>query len=365
MTRIPRKELIDETEVGVYHCIQRCVRRAYLCGRDPQTGRDFEHRRQWIQQRLKFLAGQFGLDILSFSVLSNHLHVIVRNRPDVVGRWSDQEVARRWWNLFPIRRNADGTPATPTGHELRMLQADGERLGERRRRLSSISWLMRCLAENIARQANREDKCSGRFWEGRYRCQRLLDESAVLACSVYVDLNPIRADVAKTPEESQYTSAYERIHALRQRSAAKRRKRGPSGPKLSARSKHRLPPIVPRDNWLVPIELNEARESSRSGTPRHRASHRGFLPMKLIQYLELLDWTGRLVRADQRGRISSELAPILERLQISADHWIDLVMNFGRWFHRAIGRPPNLAAEASRCRRRWLHGMSHMRNVFA
>ena len=360
MARIPRKELIDEGEIGVYHCVQRCVRRAFLCGRDPLTGCDYEHRRGWIQTRLEFLAGQFGIDVLSFAVLSNHLHLVVRNRPDVVRGWSDEEVARRWWNLFPKRRQPDGSPAELQPHELRMLLADGQQLGEYRRRLSSISWLMRCLAEKVARQANREDRCTGRFWEGRYKCQRLLDESAVLACAVYVDLNPVRAGIAETPESSRYTSAYQRIHARRQRRARKSRLR----PRQSRQSARRsTPPIVMRDDWLSPIELNASRE--RRQTPRSRASHRGFLPLKLTQYLELLDWTGRQVRSDGRASIPAELSPILERLQIVEAQWVDLVRHFGRWFHRAIGRPPNLAAEAASRERRWLHGVSHVRNAFA
>ena len=97
--------------------------------------------------------------------------------------WPDQEVAHRWWFLFPGRKDAAGLPEEPTAADLQMLTADEERLAERRRRLSSLSWFMRCLAEPIARQANREDGCTGRFWEGRYKCQRLLDEAAVLACS--------------------------------------------------------------------------------------------------------------------------------------------------------------------------------------
>ena len=82
---------------------------------------------------------------------------------------------------------------------------------------------MRALAEPIARRSNIEDKCTGRFWEGRYKCQKLADETAILACSAYVDLNPVRAGVAEAPEKGQYTSVYERVAA--QKAAQKERAR--------------------------------------------------------------------------------------------------------------------------------------------
>ena len=145
--------------------------------------------------------------------MSNHAHVVLRNRPDVVHESSDQEVARRWWFVFPARKDAVRQPEEPIAADLQMLTADEERLAERRRRLSSLSWFMRCLAEPIARQANREDGCTGRrrlsslswfmrclsepiarranqenggsgwFLEGRFKCQKLLDEAAILACA--------------------------------------------------------------------------------------------------------------------------------------------------------------------------------------
>ena len=244
----------------------------------------------------------------------------------MVEGWSAEEVARRWWFLFPARKDAAGQPEEPTAADLQMLTADGERLADRRRRLSSLSWFMRCLAEPIARQANREDGCTGRFWEGRFKCQRLLDEAAVLACSVYVDLNPIRAGIATTPETSTHTSAYERIQALQ-----------PSPPTRSDAPGGKEPrgegcgcAAASRDGWLSPVELQTKEKAAVAAGPCPRASDKGFLPVSLSEYLRLVDWTGRQARPDKRGQIPAELRPILTRLQLSAETWVDTVLNFGR-----------------------------------
>ncbi len=169
-----------------------------------------------------------ALDICGFAVMGNHLHVVVRTRPVLVAGWSDEEVARRWWRLFPKRRDEQGQAAEPEEQELGMLLAGAEVLAERRRRLSSLSWFMRCLSEPIAR----------------------------------------------------------------------------------------------------------------------RASNKGFLSMELDDYLRILDWTGRQVRRGKRGAIPKELAPLLERLGMSVEFWLETATNFGRWFHRAAGRVSLLAEEA-------------------
>src|SRR5258708_4214069 len=253
MPRIPRKFLFDPSEVGVYHCISRCVRRAFLCGVDRFSGKNYDHRKQWIQDRLEFLAGQFGIDVLGFAVMSNHLHVVLRNRPDLVAAWTDEEVACRWWKLYPLRRDDDGQPAEPTASELAMTASNPDRLQEIRARLSSLSWFMRAVAEPIARSANREDHCTGRFWEGRYKCQPILDESALAACLAYVDLNPIRARMATTPETSRFTSVHVRIQAL---------DGGASSPKGS-----------PCAAWLSAFELSAA--EAHQPVPASRRSHTG------------------------------------------------------------------------------------------
>ena len=208
-----RRETIAPGEVGIYHCVTRCVRRAFLCGADPLTGKNFDHRKNWVRERLEVLAGIFGIEVCGYAAMSNHLHVVLRSRPDLARGWTDVEVAARWLRLFPKRRK-DGTAAPPKEQEIASLAANTERCAICRVRLSNISWFMRCLSEPIARRANREDGCRGRFFEGRFRCQMLLDDAAVLACSLYVDLNPIRAGIAETPEESKFTSAYDRIQGL-------------------------------------------------------------------------------------------------------------------------------------------------------
>ena len=166
------------------------------------------------------LAGLFGVEVCDYAVMSNHLHIVLRNRPDVARQWSDDEVAIRWRKLFPQRDELTGEPREPDRHDVAMLTADADRLAILRSRLASLSWFMRCLCEWVARKANHEEGSFGRFWAGRFKSQPLLDESALLACSVYVDLNPVRAGIAATPEESQFTSGFDRIRSLAEHWAA-------------------------------------------------------------------------------------------------------------------------------------------------
>ena len=175
MARLARREMIDPTEIQICHTISRCVRRAFLCGDDPVSGESYEHRRQWIRDRLEFLASVFGIDCLTYAVMSNHIHMVLRARPDVVATWSDEEVARRWLRLFPVSREKDGSASEPTEAEIATIVNQVEVLAERRRRLSDISWWMRCTTEHIARRANREDRCTGHFWNRPSYCVPILD----------------------------------------------------------------------------------------------------------------------------------------------------------------------------------------------
>ncbi len=266
----PRYRQVSLEDTLYYHCISRCVRRAFLCGSDSVTGFDFEHRRQWIVDRIRLLCSVFAVDLCAYAIMSNHYHIVVRINADEVGQWTDEEVARRWMQIFsgPLLMHQYLCNASLTESELNYV---ADLFTTWRERLCDLSWFMRCLNEPIARMANAEDHCSGRFWEGRFKSQALLDERALLACVAYVDLNPIRAAMAKTPEQSDYTSIQERIGQ-------------------------------PENSCLRPFNENEERG----------------IPFNLKDYLELVDWGGREVKRNKRGYISAKAPPILARLKMDA-----------------------------------------------
>jgi len=346
MPRVNRKEIVADGEIQVFHAISRCVRRTHLCGKDRRTRRDYSHRKEWIRQRLEFLAGVFGIEILGFAVMSNHLHVVLRTRPDVVKGWSDEEIARRWWTLFPKRKNKDKTAAEPTQEELDKIMASIAGMKEKRRRLSNLSWFMKCLCEPIAKRANLEEKTRGHFWEARFKANPLLDEMAIAACLAYVDLNPIRAGLAATPETSDFTSLQARIKDRQARNRA--------GKPLNAEADASSSELNKHSGWLAPIQLQAEHKADHgkppAKPPQRRASNKGCLDMTLDRYLQLVDWTGRQLRKDKPGAIAKGLPGILQRLDCSADTWLDLVRNFRKRFRTEAGRPASLA-EASSLRR--------------
>jgi REP element-mobilizing transposase RayT len=341
MPRVNRTEICATDKIQVFHLINRCVRRTFLCGEDVTTGKDYSHRKEWIRSRLEELAGIFALDVMSFAVLSNHLHVVVRTRPDIVKSWSDEEVALHWWRLFPQRRDGNGRAVEPLESELKHILSNASGLKEKRRRLCDISWFMRCLAEPIARRGNLEDQVSGRFWEGRFRAQPLLDETAIVACMAYVDLNPIRAGIAATPETSDFTSVKERIED-----------RASAAEVSTADAQDHRVEHGEKAGWLAPIPLEVKRKKVREKQTSRRADNKGCLPMSLDDYLKLLDWTGRQFRTDKRGAIPAACAPILDRLDCSAETWFDLVKNFRKRFRNEAGSLLSVRAFRSKRRER-------------
>lgn len=375
MPRSPRTEQFDPSSVCVVHLVQRCVRRAYLAGADAVTGKNFEHRREWIRCRMERLASVFGIDVLTYAILSNHLHIVIRTRPDIVANWSDAEVALRWLRVFPGRR-IDEQLADPTTNDVETLAHNAERIQEIRTRLTNPSWFIKALCEPIARLANRQDEATGHFWEGRFKALAITDEAGLLACSMYVDLNPIRAALAQTPEESVHTSAYDRIKSLQgatipsaaaelvaiETSEAGRILRTSAPDQLrkkNADAKKRKGPSILRDAWLSPLTINErAKAGPQTSKTGVRASDKGFLSLTLMDYLTLLDWTGRQRGNVEKADIPANLEPILKRIGIDGRMWADLVWKFKKYFGRsgAAGSPQSLKDSAAQNNRKFSRG---------
>jgi REP element-mobilizing transposase RayT len=382
MPRPLRSEVFRPQEIAILHCVQRCVRRAYLSGVDSVTGTDYSYRKEWIRQRIEKLASVFGIDVLAYAILSNHLHVVLRSRPDVVSAWSDRQVALRWLQIFPGKRIEEQL-GNPTTADVESLANDPERMAVIRLRLSDVSWFMKALSEPIARFANKQEKCTGCFWEGRFKAQRLLDEAALLACCMYVDLNPVRAAMAESPETSTFTSAYDRIKAAQgktiesaaapmqtiNRDDAAKILKSSTPEELVARrkaAKARRGPRIARDGWLAPLELNPRVMGPAVNKDGVRASDKGFLDMSLDDYIALLYWTGRQGRDDKLGKVTADHAPILARLGIAEGMWCDLVWNFKRYFGRSRGpgSPDRMREEAILGVRKFQPGQKMIRKCF-
>ena len=373
---LPRSKCVQEGQEGVYHCFSRCVRRAFLCGFDTLTRRDFSHRKAWLVDRLRYLAGIFAIEVCAYAVMETHYHNILRTRPDIVASWSDREVASRWLKLFPRHRDLRGRPMPPAEKEICALADCPERIAELRKRLCSLSWFMGRLNEYIARAANKEDGVKGRFWEARFKCQALLDAAAIVACMVYVDLNPIRAGVAGTPEESDFTSIQERIRAWQRETMTTASVPGEAAQDVQSGSFGKGTPM-PEDTAEIPDSIPSRLApmvNSLDGTAfsacwlcpiQSDSERRGILQMTTAEYFDLVDKSGRMTRSDKRGVMEADLAPMLLRIGANPEAWLETISRFGSRFCLAAGLLSNLRSFADQLGRRWLKGVAAARAAFA
>jgi len=342
--RLSRAEIFDPAEIVAVHAMARTNRRCFLLGEDPLSGKNFDHRKRWIEDKLQILAANFGIDLLAFACLSNHIHLVLRSRPDVVQTWDDTEVARRWWTICPkrkVKREIDGQtlwfPAEPNERDLNSIRNDPAKLTAIRTRLSDISWWMRLLCQYIAMRANGEEgKGLGRFWQSRFKAVRILDEEALLACAAYVDLNPIRAALAETLETSDFTSVQRRITSLVSKATEDTNADGFSSGSVWYRPR--------TDEFLSPIAIDERNDptSPQPSRSNKRCSDKGFLAMTETDYLTILDWLARNTVAGKRGSTPIDAPALLDRLGIDSAAWSQMVKTFGRSFKNVAGKPTSI-----------------------
>ena len=247
--------------------------------------------------------------------MPNHLHLVVKLSPEVIDEWTDQEVVDRWTSLFKgpllIQQYSRGEIREPVEQ-----QRVNDIIDTYRLRLADIGWFMKCLNEPIARMANKEDGCTGHFWEARYRSQALLSEEALLSCMAYVDLNPIRAAMAPSPEASDHTSIKERItSSLNLTESIATLVQTQQLNHLNVTIK----PLLPFDGHVTLNEQQGVRFS-------------------LHDYMELVDFTGRILRDDKRGAIALHLPPILERLGINRKTWLNNATAFEKNYNQCFAK---------------------------
>lgn len=314
-----RSQLIRPDITPYYHCVSRCVRRSFLCGYDPLSGQSYEHRRDWVEQRILSLAQIYCIRICAYAVMSNHYHLVAYIDQATATSLSNTEVIERWAteHQLPeiIRRFLTGQLSS----ELEKKTCDNI-IRTWRERLHSLSWFMKELNYDIAVQANREDECTGRFWEGRFKSQALLDDKALLAAMAYVDLNPIRSNKAETPEQSEYTSIKNRLDKLDQ-------------------GQHTAFPLSDF--------IGEQQPNTEFG-----------LPFRLRDYIELVDWIGRRLRTDKPGRIDERQPEILQRLSLQQQECLVLCSGLGRKFRLWIGSKQKLQNAKLTLNRKRLVGIS-------
>jgi REP element-mobilizing transposase RayT len=314
----PRAQKISLDITPYYHCTSRCVRRSFLCGEDKVSGKSYEHRRQWVETRILALARVFCIDICSYAVMSNHYHLVVYINRQKAEQLSKAEVIERWateHQLPPlIQRYLNSYLTTAENRQCEAL------IETWRQRLYSLSWLMKELNFEIAKQANQEDGCTGHFWEGRFKSQALLDEKALLAAMTYVDLNPVRAKVAPTPETSEHTSVKRRLDSLAQNQ--------------------------PTPPGLCPFIGYE-----------HQDKPEG-IPFRLMDYIEWIDQVGRQICGKKHGHINNRQPDILNRLSINQTECLKLCNQLERRRCLWIGPPGQLKKVKRALNKRRIYGIS-------
>ena len=321
---------VDLAVTPYYHLISRCVRQAFLCGNDRHSGRCFDHRKDWARDRLHHLTQLFAIDVLAYAVMSNHMHIVVRVDEERARAWTEDEVIARHTALFPMSAAALNPAIDPL--------ARSQLIEMWRERLHDLSWLMRALSEYLARKANDEDKAQGRFWEGRFKSQPILDEVGLLACMAYVDLNPLRAGIATTLEGAEHTSIHERI-TDRERKRSQRRKQ------------------------TAPVALAAFADQDASGQATVP------IPIGYDTYLELLQWTALQVRPgeevpeDASDEASQRAQALLAQLGFDAHGWLEALSQSRLGKATTLGAPDTLENYAAKRGQAWARGIRLARKL--
>jgi len=353
MPRKARANLVDLSVTRLYHITSHCGRGASL----KADGTDW--RKEAIRCALERQHHLFGVDVITYSLMDNHFHLVVAIRPEEVAAWSPLEVARRWATLHPPRINGRVMKPEATERVIESLAADPGWVEITRAKLSNLGQFMKDLKQPLAQQANREEGARGSFWDGRFGSEPITSEEQLLAVLAYVDLNPFAAGACRFPEEGRHTGLYERLQSCRRvldEVAGEVEADGHADAGEDAEATGRCRPdsmpspgdpeervygaagalgmgceaFVERPEryiWFAPLEEGtEGTLSNRSGlAPDLRRRSRPLFPsrgFRLADYLKVVDYVARLIR-EGKAHLDHAAAPILARVGLTAKQFVD------------------------------------------
>lgn len=360
----PRSEIFDPLQQVLAHVMNQCVRKLLLFGKDKATRKANKKRRRKFEKEIKKAASAFAIDLLSYALMGNHFHFILRTRPDILQQWTEEQVVEHWHKVCPVVTDNDGNLIDkPTSADIEAFLAKTDQAPVWRARLSDISWFMKLVSERIARWCNQQDGVPGHFWKGRYKSVLLLDERALLTCSAYVDLNRVEAELAASLEDSDYTSVQRRIQASVIRTSMQGIMAETFAQPTSIATTAVIDPaesdipdakaavaeqVLP-DAHLSPVEIDEKNDPLGPHPSQNpaRCSDKGFLPMTEARYIELLKWSADQIRHRHQGQAFDDSPPELDQMNIEPEIWCKLITQFTDLFYSVAGMPANIDAHPS------------------
>lgn len=320
MARMNRRNLVDLAECSCYHVISRCTRQLHLLGTCAESRAE---RKGLLLDQLKRLATFTAVGVAGWAVMDNHLHLLLKVDAEAARGWSDREVARRWLGLHPVR---DGyfRPVAVTDEHVDAFAADSARVAEMRERLTSISYFMKEVKQELTQQINKLENTVGSLWAGRFKSKRVTNEAQLLTTLAYIDLNPFAAGVCKTPEAGEHTSLAARIgrsglKSEKRKVKSEKRTQASSGQRSKAR-------VVEKRGWWMTVG---------GGQPGRTGRARALMPdtdLTFGRYLKLLDAVSRLLRKGKR-RVAGDARTITARLGVSP---VSVAGTLTRWFEDGL-----------------------------
>jgi REP element-mobilizing transposase RayT len=343
---IPRKNQVDLAETRFYHCMSRCAQQCFLLGEDKLTNRNYDHRKAWVITQLNALCSVFAIQVCAYAVMSNHYHLVLHIQSELVDEWSDEEVILRSATANTLR--VSGRGLTQKEKDALALKSHTEKaIANMRKKLFNISQFMAGLNQYLSRRANQEENRKGTFWDRRFNSVSLLDEAAVLSCMAYVDLNPVRAGMANSLEESDFTSIQARLRAYTKADDNQATVVESSIVHLfNAASEQQL------EQTILPSLL----------TPFASDNVKSPIPCSFEDYKNLVEWTGRQLREGKASllqpiTISSELQTMLKTVGISPEHWLRNTKSAEKQYARVMGSVETMKNWAKKKGLEWVRGI--------